>query len=77
VFKRTANYPAGFLIEQCGLKGEQCGQAMISSQHANYVINLGGATAVDVKTLIDLAHDQVKSQFGEDLALEVELVGEW
>lgn len=77
VFKRTDNYPAGFLIEQCGLKGERCGQAMISPQHANYVINLGGATAVEVKTLIDLAHDQVKAQFGKDLALEVELVGEW
>jgi UDP-N-acetylenolpyruvoylglucosamine reductase len=41
------------------------------------VVNLGGATAVDVKTLIDLAHDQVKAQFDEDLSLEVELVGEW
>jgi UDP-N-acetylmuramate dehydrogenase len=77
VFKRTANYPAGFLIEQSGLKGTQQGKAMISPQHANYIINLGGARATDVKALIELAQEQVKTQFGEELELEVELVGEW
>ena len=77
VFKRTANYPAGFLIEQCGLKGERRGQAMISLKHANFVINLGGARAVDVKALIDLMRAEVKAQFGEELELEVELAGDW
>jgi UDP-N-acetylmuramate dehydrogenase len=77
VFKRTANYPAGFLIEQSGLKGTQRGKAVISPQHANYIVNLGGAKAVDVKALIELAQEQVKAQFNEDLELEVELVGEW
>jgi UDP-N-acetylmuramate dehydrogenase len=77
VFKRTANYPAGFLIEQCGLKGERRGNAVISPKHANYIINLGGAKASDVKALIDLALEQVKVQFDKDLELEVELVGEW
>jgi UDP-N-acetylmuramate dehydrogenase len=77
VFKRTANYPAGFLIEQCGLKGERRGNAVISPKHANYIINLGGAKAVDVKALIDLALEQVKIQFDKNLELEVELVGEW
>ena len=77
VFKRTANYPAGFLIEQSGLKGERRGDAMISPKHANYIINLGGARAIDVKALILLAQEQVKAQFGKDLELEVELVGEW
>lgn len=77
VFKRTANYPAGFLIEQCGLKGSRRGDALISPKHANYIVNLGGARAVDVKALIDLAREQVKAQFDESLELEVELVGEW
>jgi UDP-N-acetylmuramate dehydrogenase len=77
VFKRTANYPAGFLIEQCGLKGERRGNAMISPKHANYVINLGGARATDVKALIDLMRAEVKAQFGEGLELEVELAGDW
>lgn len=77
VFKRTANYPAGFLIEQAGLKGKRRGQAMISPKHANFVINLGGARAEDVKALIDVMRAEVKAQFGENLELEVELVGDW
>lgn len=77
VFKRTANYPAGFLIEQCGLKGERRGNAMISPKHANFIVNLGEARAADVKALIDLVGERVRVQFGEELELEVELVGEW
>jgi len=77
VFKRTANYPAGFLIEQCGLKGVRRGNAVISTRHANFVVNLGGARAADVKALIDLARERVKAQFDQELELEVELVGEW
>lgn len=77
VFKRTPNYPAGFLIDQCGLRGERCGQAMISPLHANFIINLGGAKAAEVKALIELAQERVKRQFGEELEPEVELVGEW
>jgi UDP-N-acetylmuramate dehydrogenase len=77
VFKRTPKYPAGFLIEQCGVKGERRGNAMISLLHANYILNLGDAMAIDVKALIDLIQEQVKAQFDEDLELEVELVGEW
>jgi UDP-N-acetylmuramate dehydrogenase len=77
VFKRTDNYPAGFLIEQCGLKGERRGDAMISPQHANFVVNLGQARASDVRALIELMQRQVYERFGEQLELEVELVGEW
>jgi UDP-N-acetylmuramate dehydrogenase len=77
VFKRTENYPPGFLVEQCGLKGERRGEAMISNKHANFIVNLGDASAADVKSLIDLMRDRVKAQFGEELELEVELVGEW
>ena len=77
VFKRTANYPAGFLIEQCGLKGTRRGNAIISPKHANFIVNLGGANASDVRALVELARREVKERFDQELELEVELVGEW
>jgi UDP-N-acetylmuramate dehydrogenase len=77
VFQRTAQYPAGFLIEQAGLKGKRVGGAQISPKHANYVVNLGQARASDVKALMDVARDAVLKQFGIELELEQELVGEW
>jgi UDP-N-acetylmuramate dehydrogenase len=77
VFKRTAQYPAGFLVEQAGLKGKRFGDAQISLKHANFVVNLGQARASDVKALMDMARDAVLEQFGIELALEQELVGEW
>ncbi len=77
VFKRTAQYPAGFLIEQAGLKGTRRGEAMISPRHANFIINLGRARATDVKALIELAQETVLREFGERLELEIELIGEW
>ena len=77
VFKRTAQYPAGFLIEQAGLKGTRRGEAIISPRHANFIINLGRARATDVKALIELAQETVLREFGERLELEIELIGEW
>lgn len=77
VFKRTLQYPAGFLIEQAGLKGERIGGAEISSKHANFIMNVGDATAADVKALIELAQERVWAAFGERLDPEIEFVGEW
>ena len=77
IFKRTKQYPAGFLIEQAGLKGARIGGAQISSKHANFIVNLGEARAADVKALIDLAQEQVREQFGVKLEPEIELIGEW
>ena len=77
VFKRTTQYPAGFLIEQAGLKGERAGDAQVSVRHANFIVNLGEARAVDVKVLIDLCRERVVQMFGIELQLEIELVGEW
>jgi UDP-N-acetylmuramate dehydrogenase len=77
VFKRTDQYPAGFLIEQAGLKGKRIGDAQISPKHANFIVNLGEASASDVKALMDMARDAVFKQFGIELELEQELVGEW
>jgi len=63
--------PAGYLIENCGLKGKQIGGAKISEQQANIIINLNQAKEKDVSSLIDLAKKQVKKKFGVDLEEEI------
>src|SRR6266700_3363916 len=77
VFKNPVGDYAGRLIEQAGLKGMTHGKAQISQRHANFIVNLGGASAADVATLIMIAHNRVHEHFGVDLELEVELRGEW
>ena len=77
VFRNPPGDYAGRLIEAAGLKGRESGRAQISPVHANFIINLGGATAADVKALIDLARQTAQAQFGVTLELEVELLGEW
>ncbi len=77
VFKRTLHYPAGFLIEQAGLKGHRIGDAQVSRQHANFFLNVGHARAADMKALVDLAQEKVWEMFGERLELEIQFVGEW
>lgn len=77
MFKNPAGDYAGRLIEAAGLKGLQIGRAQISPLHANFFINLGGATAQDVYRLIRTAQHVVHQQTGIQLELEVELVGDW
>jgi UDP-N-acetylmuramate dehydrogenase len=77
VFRNPPGDYAGRLIEAAGLKGRKSGRAQISPVHANFIVNLGGATAADVKALIDLARQTVEEQFGVTLELEIELLGEW
>jgi len=77
VFKRTSQYPAGFLIENAGLKGTRIGGAVVSPQHANFIVNVGGATAQNVRELVELVRDKVREQFRITLELEIELVGDW
>jgi UDP-N-acetylmuramate dehydrogenase len=77
MFKNPAGDYAGRLIEAAGLKGSRLGDAQISPLHANFFMNLGQATATDIKKLIDLAQQRVFEQFGVRLALEIELLGEW
>jgi UDP-N-acetylmuramate dehydrogenase len=67
--------PAGWLIEQCGLKGYQIGRAQISPKHANFFINLGGAKAQDVFALIELAKTKVFEKFGYQLIPEINFLG--
>lgn len=78
VFKKIEGVGAGRLIEHEALmKGVRIGNVQVSEKHANYLINLGGGTATDVKALIDLVHDTVLKKTGHDLQLEISLVGEW
>lgn len=68
---------AGRLVEAVGLKGHRVGGATWSPVHANFVSNLGGATASDVLVLVKLARSRVKERFGIDLEPEVRLMGEF
>ena len=65
---------AGRLLEGAGLKGARIGGAMISKKHANFLINLRGATAADCLRLIDFARERVYKEFGVELELEVAVV---
>jgi len=77
IFQKIEGIGAGRLIDECGLKGRVHGGAGIFHKHANIVVNLGGATAADVRTLIDLAHDTVAKETGHDLVPEIAFVGEF
>ncbi len=68
---------AGRLIEEVGLRGHRVGNATWSPVHANFVSNLGGATARDVLTLVNLARSRVWERFGIRLETEVKLLGEF
>jgi UDP-N-acetylmuramate dehydrogenase len=77
VFKNPPGNFAGRLLEGAGLKGARLGGAAFSEQHANFIVNLGGARAAEVRSLIDMARDKVKQSSGVVLEPEVRLVGEW
>jgi UDP-N-acetylmuramate dehydrogenase len=72
VFKNPPGDKAGRLIEATGCKGLQVGGAQVSPKHANFIVNLGGATYADVKALIETVRTRVEAQFG--LRLELELI---
>jgi UDP-N-acetylmuramate dehydrogenase len=76
-FKNPAGDHAGALIDRAGLKGYRIGGAQIAPLHANFILNLGAATASDVVALIRLARERVERQFGVCLEPEVQFVGRW
>lgn len=76
VFKKIEGVGAGRLIDEAGLKGKQIGNAQVSPKHANYIVNLGGATAKDVLDLISLVQQEVKAKTGYQLETEISIVGE-
>jgi UDP-N-acetylmuramate dehydrogenase len=75
VFKNPPGDSAGRLIEAAGLKGTRSGAAEIAQKHANYIVNLGGASSDDVLRLIDIARERVLGAFGVELELEVQVIG--
>jgi len=76
IFKNPKEGPAGRWIEEAGLKGFRMGQAMISDQHANFIINLGKATAEEVIHLMEFVEKKIYEDKGISLEREVEVVGE-
>lgn len=77
VFKKIEGVGAGRLIDQCGLKGHRLGAAQISHMHANIIVNLGGATAAEVRALIALVQQTVADKLGHRLETEIGFVGEF
>jgi UDP-N-acetylmuramate dehydrogenase len=75
MFKNPQGNHAAKLIEEAGLKGKRIGNAQISEKHANFIVNLGGATALDVLGLIEAARAAVLKRTGIRLELEVKLLG--
>jgi UDP-N-acetylmuramate dehydrogenase len=77
IFQKIEGIGAGRLIDECGLKGHVHGNAQIFHRHANIIVNLGGATAREVRELIDLARTTVERDLGYRLQPEISFVGEF
>ncbi len=77
IFKKIEGVGAGRLVDQCGLKGFRVGDAQISHIHANIMVNLGHATARDVRELIATAQRAVAERFGQHLEPEIGFIGEF
>jgi UDP-N-acetylmuramate dehydrogenase len=76
IFKNPKEGPAGKWIEEAGLKGFRMGQAMISDRHANFIVNLGKATAEEVIHLMEMVEKKISDEKGISLEREVRVVGE-
>lgn len=74
VFKRYNNQSAGYYIDRAGLKGYSIGGACISTKHAGFIVNMGGATAADYLKLIEYTKEKVYSVFGIELEEEIEII---
>lgn len=75
VFRNPPGDHAARLIESCGLKGFRAGGAMVSSKHANFIVNTGDATAEEIETVIAMVRKTVKEQTGIELVQEVRIIG--
>ncbi|TVQ93435.1 MAG: UDP-N-acetylmuramate dehydrogenase [Deltaproteobacteria bacterium] len=76
-FRNPPGDYAGRLIEASGLKGYRVGDAQVSEKHANFIVNLGGATADEVRAVIEHVQHTVKAQHGVHLEREVHFAGDW
>jgi len=77
VFRNPEGYKAAQLIDQAGLKGYSVGDAQVSLKHANFIVNLGKATAAEVAAVIDHVQRTVKQVHGVQLTTEVVRLGQW
>lgn len=75
IFQKIEGVGAGRLIDQAGLKGFSIGGAEVSERHANYILNVGGATAADVRALISHIQEVVKTNSGYELQPEISFIG--
>jgi len=71
IFRNPPGCSAGRLLDDCGLKGRRVGGAVVSMEHANFIVNDGGASADDIAQLMEIMHDAVQRRF--DVALELEV----
>jgi UDP-N-acetylmuramate dehydrogenase len=76
IFKNPKGFSAGYLIDKAGLKGKQIGGAKVSDIHANFIVNAGGASAIDVLALIELIKERVNKNFSINLEQELRIVNE-
>jgi UDP-N-acetylmuramate dehydrogenase len=76
VWKNPPGDAAGRLVEKVGLKGKRLNGAEISAKHANFIVNRGGASAADIRALMDMARERVQSQFGITLEPEIRMMGD-
>lgn len=76
VFRNPPGNYAAQLIETCGLKGYRIGDAQVSMKHANFIVNLGSATATDIERLIEHVEDTVEARTNVQLMREVRIIGE-
>jgi UDP-N-acetylmuramate dehydrogenase len=77
VFRNPPGNHAAKLIEACGLKGKKIGGAQVSEKHANFIVNVGDATAADIENLINEVRAKVLKETGIDLQPEVKIIGEY
>ena len=76
VWKNPPGAQAAKLIERVGLKGKRFNGAEISSKHANFIVNRGGAGAAEILALMDMTRERVQGQFGITLEPEIRVMGE-
>jgi len=76
VWKNPPGEVAARLVEKVGLKGKRINGAEISAKHANFIVNRGGAAAVDIQALMDLTRERVQAQFNVTLEHEIRVIGE-
>ena len=75
-FRNPQEVPAGRVIDSLGLKGSTCGQAAVSEVHGNFVVNQGGATALEILTLIEFIQEKARDERNVELETEIKILGD-